>query len=106
MIAAKQYHLVDASRVDGQPLDNACRSRTAIDQVAKHDKQMVPIGGRRTVSRDSAEQFVKQIESPMDITDGIDARAIGRARAAAPLLSRSRAAAKHALQPCIHGAGA
>ncbi len=75
VIAHQQVHLVDARRFGQQPLDDMCRLRAAINEIAEHD-QMNRIGRvAAAFVGDPRKQRVEQVETAVNVADRIDARA-------------------------------
>ena len=77
MVTAKENG-IELARPGNEPGNNPGRVRTAINIVAKIDLCGAPLARVGSIGVNSGMNRVEQIESAMDIADGIDRHPIGR----------------------------
>ena len=72
MIAGEEDQPGALRLVGLQPLDDLCRRRAAIDEVAKEDDDALRRGSPGRILLDPGEQLAKQIVPAMDVADRIE----------------------------------
>jgi hypothetical protein len=76
VVSFEKHRLVWRRKASDQPLNDAIRIRTAINVVSEKDESDRQISAAFLVPLDKAQQGLKQIETPMNVANGVKPDAV------------------------------